>query len=124
MAKAHFDTSEVRRLALDLGRQGAAGSVGAKGARVLRKVAGDIERDAKILCPVDTGNLRNSIGTDIFGDGRFGTISAEIGPTAEYGHYVEEGTSRQAPQPYLGPAFDRRVSTFEQAVARVAADIL
>jgi HK97 gp10 family phage protein len=120
----NFDTSEVRRLATDLGRQGSAGSVGAKGSRLLRRTASDIERDAKIAAPVDTGRLKESISVDITGDGRFGTIAAEVGPTAFYGHYVEEGTSKQAPQPFLGPAFDRHAQTFAQRVAAIAEDIL
>lgn len=116
------DTSEVNKLAVDLGRAG--GRVGRKVAAATRKTAFDIKSDSKIMCPVDTGTLMNSISTDISGDGRFGAISAEIGPTADYGHYVEDGTSRMAPQPYMGPAFDRRAPGYEQACAQAAEEIL
>ena len=94
--------------------------MGAKSSAVLRKTAFDIEHDAKLLAPVDTGNLMNSISTTITGDGRHGQMTAEIGPTAEYGIYQEYGTSTQPGKPYLTPAFDRRIGPFEAALAKVA----
>lgn len=112
-----FDFSEIR--ALESRMKSAAGHVGAKVAAVVRKTAHDIEADAKALAPVDTGNLRNSISTTVTGDGRHGTLTAEIGPTAEYGVYVEHGTSVQPGQPFLGPAFDRRAPGYTEALARV-----
>ncbi len=56
------------------------------------------EKHAKALCPVDTGNLRNSITHTTDDD------SAYIGTNVEYAPYVEFGTSRQKAQPYLRPA--------------------
>lgn len=98
--------------------------VGARVSAAVRKTAFDIERDAKALAPVDTGNLRASISTDITGDGNTGTITALIGPTADYGIYQELGTSRMAPQPYLGPAFDRRIGPLEAALGQIGATAL
>jgi hypothetical protein len=40
---------------------------------------------------------------------------AEIGPTASYGIYVELGTSRMRPQPYLGPATEKHAPAFYRA---------
>lgn len=143
----HWDTSQVRTLAIDLGRN-ATGAVGAKVSAIIRKGAFAIERDAKILCPVDTGNLRNSIGVDITGDGRFGGIGAIIGPTANYGLPVETGVphpyiirakdggflrftidgrviyARQVthpaslPRPYMAPAFDRNEPGIREAIGQ------
>ena len=48
-------------------------------AMVTEKAARDIERDAKAFAPVDTGNLRSSIGTDLTVDAS--RISATIGAT-------------------------------------------
>lgn len=114
MALIGIDAHEV----LDLGKKLEATPVraGAKVAAAIRKTAHDIESDAKGLAPVDTGFLRNSIGMDLEGDGRFGTMSAEIGPTAEYGIYQEMGTSRMAAHPFMGPAYDRRIPAFEVAL--------
>lgn len=47
---------------------------------------------AKKLAPVDTGNLRNSIGHKVDPDGQ----TVYIGTNAEYAAYVELGTGRYA----------------------------
>lgn len=108
------DFSELHRLALDLQR--VPQRFQPRAVMALRKTAFDVEADAKLAAPVDTGNLQNSISTSIDG------VTAEVGPTAEYGIYVEDGTSVMAPQPYLGPAFDRRVPAFEDAIAKLASE--
>lgn len=56
-----------------------------------------VERDAKILVPVDTGTLRNSITHTI--DGNVATVGTSI----EYAANVELGLGQRA-QPYLEPA--------------------
>lgn len=113
-----IDTSEVRALASRVGTAGP--RVGAKAATVLRRTALAIEADAKALAPVDTGNLRSSISTALTGDGRTGSMSAEVGPTAEYGIYQEYGTSTQPGTPSLGPAYDRRIGPYSEALAQLA----
>lgn len=118
----HIDASDLNKLAVEL--KSATGTLGAKASLAIRKTAHDIEADSKRFCPVDTGNLRNSISTGITGDGRFGSIEAEIGPTAEYGAFVEFGTSRQAPQAYMGPALDRNTPDFVRAMEIVVGEIL
>lgn len=64
----------------------------------LEAVGLQAEGYAKLLCPVDTGNLRNSISHTQDGE------SAYIGTNVEYAAYVEMGTSRSRAQPYLKPA--------------------
>lgn len=93
--------------------------VGPLASAAVRKTAHDIEATAKELCPVDTGNLRNSISTTVTGDGRYGAVEAEIGPTADYGAYVEFGTSRQAPAAYMGPALDRHGYQLDAALGQL-----
>lgn len=95
------DVSELNSLAVDLAR--VPSRVQQKAPLVVRKVAADIERDAKLFAPIDTGFLRNSIGVD-----RPGPLEAVIGPTAEYAPYLEFGTSRMAPPPW--PSVRRRFS--------------
>ena len=115
------DASQVKALSGALERS--AGAVGARTAAAIRKTAHDIEADAKGLSPVDTGFLRNSISTTISGDGRFGEITAVIGPTAEYGIYQELGTSKMPAHPYLAPAFDRRIGGLQRALGMIGAGL-
>jgi HK97 gp10 family phage protein len=114
--------NDLNKVAVDLSTAG--GRVGAGTALVVRKTAADIERDGKAFAPVDTGNLRNSISTNVIGDGRSATIEAEIGPTANYGAFVEYGTTRQAPAAYMGPALDRHSGEFVDALAKLTGDLL
>jgi len=91
---------------------------------VLKKTAIDIERNAKAIAPVDTGNLKNSIGHSDMRLLSETNLAIEIGPTANYGQYVELGTSTQAPQAYMGPSLDRFGAPFEQAMAQIGAEVL
>lgn len=119
MASVWFDgIDQLNTIAVALA--GSAVRVGAGAAVVLRKVAHDVEATSKQFCPVDTGNLRNSIGTDFTGDGRSGSMQAAIGPTAAYGKYVEWGTSRMSPHAFMGPALDRHAADFEAGIAAAA----
>lgn len=124
-----IDVSDLNKLAVEL--ENATGQLGARASVALRKTAYDIEKDSKTFCPVGKsrpgyvgGNLRNSISTTITGDGRFGTMEAEIGPTAFYGGFVENGTSRMAPRAYMGPAFDRNAYKMVAAFEQITGDIL
>ena len=95
-------------------------TVGARAAAATRKTGADITRDAKTLAPVDTGNLRASIGMETAGDGRAGVMTVAIGPTASYGIHVEYGTSRAAAQPFLWPATERHLPGWQAALAHIA----
>lgn len=116
------DTSQLDAVARDL--RANAGKVGARAALAFRKTIFDIEADAKDLAPVDTGALKNSIGHDITGDGRFRQMEGEVGGTVDYEIWQEIGTSTQPGKPHLGPAFDRRVPGFLSAVEQLGAEIL
>lgn len=68
--------------------------------RGLNAIGAAAEANAKEICPVDTGRLRNSITHTQDGD------NAYIGTNVEYAPYVEFGTSRtrMKERPYLRPA--------------------
>lgn len=68
--------------------------------RALEAIGLQCEGYAKMLCPVDTGRLRNSITHTVDVAER----KAIIGTNVEYAAYVEMGTSRTKAQPYLQPA--------------------
>lgn len=91
-------------------------------AAVVIKSLTDIETDAKRIVAVDTGFLKNSISREITADtfrGSGGAFGGVVGPTASYGEYVEKGTSRMAPEPYMGPAFERRAPLFVAAMEQI-----
>lgn len=79
-------------------------------ARALERIGMQAEGYAKDLCPVDTGNLRNSITHT--SDGK----AAYIGTNVEYGKYVELGTVKMAAQPYLRPAAADHAGTYRNIV--------
>lgn len=131
-----IDLHEVYQLADDI--EANAAKVPVKARLVVGKWGHDVQADAQTGAPVDTGNLKNSISTDITDDG----LGFEVGPTAEYGDYVEQGTHGPYPienafgwgitvmhpgepaQPYMGPAFDRRMEAGVAAFGELAAQIL
>lgn len=88
----------------------------------VRKTAADVERDAKTLAPVDTGNLRMSISTDTIESDA--SIAAEVGPTANYGGFLETGTSKMGPQPYMTPALERNAPMLEAALGQIVDRLL
>jgi HK97 gp10 family phage protein len=61
--------------------------------RGLEKCGLVAEGYAKKLCPVDTGNLRNSITHQVDSEGR----SVYVGTNSDYGAYVELGTGKYYP---------------------------
>jgi len=93
------------------------------------------ERYAKELCPVDTGNLRNSISHETDDD------TVYVGTNVEYAPYIEFGTGKFAegggrptpwryqddkgnwhttngmkPQPFLRPAIDNHLDEYQNIV--------
>lgn len=113
------DTSEVRDVSSRLSTAGV--RVGAANAVVFRKTLFDIQADARILSEVDTGAQRDSISVEISGDGRFGAITGEVGPTTEYSRFREFGTSTDPGKPFMGPAFDSRIPSYLAALGNLAA---
>lgn len=112
----NFDFSAVIALAADLSAAGEKAQGMAE--LVVAKSAMDVEGHAKGAAPVDTGALRNSIGADITG------LRAEVGPTVNYGIFVEFGTYKMAPQPYMGPAADSVLPSFVAAMTELGGNIL
>lgn len=83
-------------------------------ARALEEIGLAAEGYAKRLCPVDTGRLRNSI-THVTS---YGAKAVCIGTNVEYARYVEYGTRKQKPQPYLRPAAADHQETYRSILKR------
>lgn len=114
-----IDASEANRFAVDIVKSAAVLLPLAR--IVVQKSCADTKRDAQAVAPVDTGNLRSSIGYETHATkaGAWG----EVGPSANYGAYVEDGTSRMAPQSYMGPASDRNIPLYIKACEALAVQV-
>lgn len=59
---------------------------------------------AQRIVPVDTGELHDSIHSEVSSEGMF------VVADTDYAAYVEQGTSKMAAQPYLRPALSTRIN--------------
>lgn len=103
--------------------------------QVVKKTAFDLQANAQTLAPVDTGNLRSSIytktsdGDQYPGGGSAAPIdnqvpgvddmTAYVAVGAQYGIYLEMGTTRMPAHPYLAPAAEAVRPAFEAAMGAI-----
>ena len=78
--------------------------------RALTAMGMQAEGYAKMLAPVDTGRLRNSISHEVVES----EDAVYIGTNVEYAPYVELGTRRMKAQPFLKPAVEDHMAEYEQ----------
>ena len=100
-------------------------------AAIVQTIVLEIESDAKLLCPVDTGTLRRSIqastpmvmgtrvtahvGTDVtyaphieFGRGTVRPVNAKaLSWVGKNGRVFAQSSRPTRPQPFMGPALER-----------------
>ena len=86
------------------------------------KAVVDTQRLARERAPVDTGYLRASIFTREGAQGATWWGEAQVG--AEYAYWVENGTSTQAPQPYMRPAHEQVRPVFVQMIEQMGGKAL
>lgn len=82
--------------------------------RALEEIGLAAEGYAKRACPVDTGNLRNSITHAV----ESADDAVYIGTNVEYAPHVELGTSRQKAQPFLRPAASEHGAQYRQVLKK------
>lgn len=75
---------------------------------VVLKNASRLQEKAQHKAPIHTGTLMRSITVRTQDNGMTGVV----GPTAEYGGYVEKGTRFMAAQPYLEPSLNEVTPQF------------
>ena len=121
------DWSEVNELAADLGKAGLGAA--RKAQQVVAKAAADVQRTGAVTAQqlfkpppegASTGATANSIGVDL----EDGGLAASIGPTPSYAAYLEFGTRRMSPRPFMGPALDAVEPSFTAAMGQLGGDIL
>lgn len=88
--------------------------VTAKTELIVAKAAMDIQAHAQNRAPVRTGFLKGSIQAK-----REKPLSWRVDVQADYGIYVELGTSRMAARPYLIPAVEMVRPSFLSAMSQV-----
>lgn len=81
-----------------------------KASRGMAKGCKLVKSEARERCPVDTGELRRSITSQV--EGMFGIV----GTNKEYAGYVELGTYKMPAQPYLVPALLAKKDEVIQAI--------
>lgn len=81
---------------------------------LVRRAAFAIEGNAKILAPVDTGFLRNSIQTEVIDD-----LNAKVTVGAEYAVWVNFGTTRMPANPFFSQAVDTVIAGFGGQLKKV-----
>lgn len=77
-----------------------------------------VTAEAKVICPVDTGNLRRSIKHL-----KASNNSVQIGTDVDYAIDVEIGNSKQRSQPYLKPAGLNNKSKLVELARRVYGEL-
>lgn len=101
-------TLEVREDNVDLAKA----EIRAAYARALDRIGMQANGYAQDLCPVDTGNLRDSIDyVPVYGEN-----AVYIGTNVDYAPPVELGTRRAAAQPFLKPAGTDHRGTYANIV--------
>lgn len=74
----------------------------------LDPLGADIVADAERYVPVDSGELKESLGYEVVdtAEGQLG-VALYVYATAKHAAHVEMGTYKMAPQPYLRPAVEK-----------------
>lgn len=85
-----------------------------KADKLVGAAAFKIEGSAKMRVPVKTHFLQNSILAR-----RAGELAYRVDVYAEYGAFVELGTSKMAARPYLVPAVEAEAEAFRKAWAEL-----
>lgn len=83
------------------------------------KAGGKVVRDeAKARAPVDTGALRDKMTMRLVEKDR-SQVEVKVGPHKDqyYGYFLEHGTSKMSPKPFLRPALDENKDKVEKAMA-------
>lgn len=111
------DVSALVTLSFDLQKAGS--KVQEQAGQAVRKTAFAIQASAKEKAPVDTGNLRSGIAVSTGSQ-----YDAEVYAQANYAKFVELGTSRMAPQPFMRPAADEHEPGFISAMQEITGRIL
>ena len=84
----------------------------------------DTQRVARERAPVDTGYLRSSIAVTVQPGSSAGALVGEVTAGADYAVWIENGTSRTRPQPFMRPAFEQSRDVWVQMIEQIGGRVL
>ena len=87
--------------------------------RVIGEMAGKVYQTQRQLVPKRSRKTHDSIDVEITDHG----LTAIIGPTWFVGRFLEDGTVKMAPRPFVGPSADLHAPELEARLNDVAGDI-
>lgn len=82
--------------------------------KAVRLNGSELQTKAQEKAPVDTGQLKRSIGLEITDDG----MTAEVEPGVDYAAYQEYGTRFMNAQPFMHPALQEQAKQFRKDLER------
>jgi HK97 gp10 family phage protein len=92
------------------------------GAKAVDRTAGLVERTSKELAPKgDRAHPGPRLADSIHTSG--GGTRREVGPSARHGLFMEQGTYKDAPQPFMGPAADRHEGDLVKELERLVGNL-
>ena len=95
----------------------AASGIDRLGAKAVTKVSNRAAETARKAAPSDTGRLSRSIRVTV--DGSRAVVETDL----YYARFQEFGTSKMAPNPFMGPAFQRHAPELVKEVEGIADEI-
>lgn len=82
--------------------------------KAVRVNGAELQKKAQKKAPVDTGQLKRSIGMEITDGG----LTAEVMDGVEYGAYQEYGTRFMNAQPFMQPSLQEQSKQFKKDLER------
>lgn len=112
MIKLSCDTSKLEKQLMEL-----VNKLDEIAESTVREGCERIEAQAKELCPVDDGDLKESINT------RYDDMNCEhegyVYAGVPYAPYVELGTRSRSPKPFMYPAYKQNEEFFKQRLVEL-----
>lgn len=121
------DVTELQALVGDLEKAGALAATTML--PIVKRGAQNIKDEARLLAPAGpkTAHYPYSLGYDLTCTGTLteAVIGADLSmPQGGLGGILEDGTSRSAPHPHLGPALEHEAPRFVEEISKAAAGLL
>lgn len=82
-------------------------------AEVIRQDTAEMQAEAMKIVPVDSGDLKRSIGINVK------PLEGRVYASMHYAPYVEFGTRFMNEQPYIRPAYSKEIVKFQAQIKEI-----